>query len=66
MIGKYRMMNSTNPMSPGVVIPADFGRVFFIVKNEWESELRMITKAWPPKYICVLVHSQAMISTWRE
>lgn len=34
MIGKYRMMNSTNPMSPGVVIPADSGRVFFIVKNE--------------------------------
>jgi hypothetical protein len=51
MTGKYKMMKSTKPMSPGVVIPADPGKVFFILKNDGKIELRIITKAWPPKYI---------------
>jgi hypothetical protein len=70
MIGKYRMIKRTNPINPGVVIPALSvllaliqhqcvsaaylsGRVFFILKKVGKIELRMSTKACPPKYICV-------------
>jgi hypothetical protein len=51
MIGKHKIMNNTEPVSPGVVIPTDSGKVFFILKNDGKIKLRMMTKAWPPKYI---------------
>lgn len=40
-------------MSPGVVMPADAGRVFFMCRNEGERAFSIRTKVWPPKYICV-------------
>jgi hypothetical protein len=40
-------------MRPGVVMPAERGRVFFMWRKEGERALRMSTKVWPPKYICV-------------
>ena len=51
MIGKYKQMKSMNPMSSLVVRPALVGRVFRILRNVGKIELRMITKASPPKYI---------------
>ena len=71
MIGKYNKMNSTNPINPGVVIPALYGSVkllnkLIIIGVTYLSgsvlrmckklelrEFKMITKACPPKYICV-------------
>ena len=69
MIGKYMMMKRTNPIRPGVTIPALrsvrfifavlvfvesaylSGRVFFIRKKVGNMDFRMMTKAWPPKYV---------------
>lgn len=49
MIGKYNRIKRTNPMRPGVVIPALLGRVFSMCKKLGKIELRMITKASPVK-----------------